>query len=128
MIQTNKKVIKNTIYNKKLNKLNSFAILFKDKNLETLKLSRITKSNFLKLNKNIFKDTIIPANVYFYNYKSLSDLEKVKNSIILIKHKNNYFYKDQIESLFLNTNISKLNNFLGFYKKFYYLLKSISVK
>lgn len=128
MIQTNKKVIKNTIYNKKLNKLNSFAILFKDKNLETLKLSRITKSNFLKLNENIFKDTIIPANVYFYNYKSLSDLEKVKNSIILIKHQNNYFYKDQIESLFLNTNISKLNNFLGFYKKFYYLLKSISVK
>lgn len=126
----NKKNIKNTISYKKINQLNSFAILLTNKIDTKLNLTRITRTHFIKLNNNIFSKTerTLPANIYFCEFKSLNDLEKLKNNIILVKYKNNYYFKNQINSLFFNNNIQQLNTFLGFYKKFYFILKTISSK
>lgn len=129
-ININKKNIKNIISYKKINQLKSFAILLNNKIETNINLSRITRTHFMKLNNSIFSKTnrTLPANIYFCEYKSLNDLEKLKDSIILIKYKNHYFYKNQLHSLFLTSNIQQLNNYLGFYKKFYFLLKTISSK
>lgn len=126
----NKKNIKNTISYKKISQLNSFAILLTDKIDTNLNLTRITRTHFIKLNNNIFSKTkrILPANIYFYDFNSLNDLEKLKNNIILVKYKNQYYFQNQLDSLLFNNNIQKINNFLGFYKKFYFILKTISSK
>lgn len=126
----NKKNIKNTISYKKISQLNSFAILLTDKIDTNLNLTRITRTHFIKLNNNIFSKTkrILPANIYFYNFNSLNDLEKLKNNIVLVKYKNQYYFKNQLDSLLFNNNIQQINNFLGFYKKFYFILKTISSK
>jgi|SRR5690606_1112935 len=126
----NKKNIKNTISYKKISQLNSFAILLTDKIDTNLNLTRITRTHFIKLNNNIFSKTkrILPANIYFYEFNSLNDLEKLKNNIILVKYKNQYYFQNQLDSLLFNNNIQKINNFLGFYKKFYFILKTISSK
>lgn len=123
----NKKQIKNVIYTKKINNLKNFAILFDLKN-DNLNLTRITRTQFLKLNKNIFFEKTLPANIYFYEYKSLNELEDLRESLILIKYNNNYFFENQINQLFFNNIVSLVNNKLGFYKKFYLLLKTISFK
>lgn len=126
----NKKNIKNTISYKKISQLNSFAILLTDKIDTNLNLTRITRTHFIKLNNNIFSKTkrILPANIYFYNFNSLNDLEKLKNNIVLVKYKNQYYFQNQLDSLLFNNNIQQINNFLGFYKKFYFILKTISSK
>lgn len=126
-MQINKKQVKNTISNKKINNLKNFAILFNPKN-NTLHLTRITRTQFLKLNRNVFLDKIIPANIYFFEYKTLDELTALKENIILVKYNSNYFFKNQIESLFFNNNLNRINNNLGFYKKFYLILKTISLK
>jgi len=125
-----KKQIKNIIYKKKINNLESFAILLKNsEGTNNNKLTRISRTPFLKLNENIFANKTLPANIYFYNYSNnFNDLIKRKNNIILAKFNSNYFYPKQIEFLILNNNISKINNLLGFYKKFYFILKTISCK
>lgn len=122
------KIIKNSIYIKKLNDLDSFVILFQDKNIKKLKKNKITKTQFLKWNQNIFQDKNIPANIYFYNFKTLDELEKIKENIILIKFKNNYFYKNQLKYLKLDQNITRINQVFSNYKKFFNILKTISVK
>lgn len=122
------KLIKNSIYIKKLHALDSFVILFQDKNIKKLKKNKITKTQFLKWNQNIFKDKNIPANIYFYNFKTLDELEKIKKNIILIKFKNNYFYKNQLKYLKLDQNITRINQFFSNYKKIFNILKTISVK
>lgn len=126
-MQINKKQVKNTISNKKINNLKNFAILFYPKN-NTLHLTRITRTQFLKLNRNVFLDKIIPANIYFFEYKTLDELTALKENIILVKYNSNYFFENQIESLFFNNNLNRINNNLGFYKKFYLILKTISLK
>jgi len=122
-----KKQIKNVISNKKIKNLKNFAILFNPKN-NNLHLTRITRTQFLKLNKNVFSDKVLPANIYFLEYKSLDELTVLKENIILVKYNNNYFFENQIESLFFNNNLTRINNHLGFYKKFYFILKTISLK
>lgn len=126
----NKKNIKNTISYKKINRLTSFAILLNDKVDTTLRLTRITRTQFIKVNSNIFpkNERVLPANIYFCEFKTLNELEKLKNNIILIKYKDHYFFKNQLNSLFLTNNIQQVNSFLGFYKKFYFILKTISSK
>lgn len=126
-----KKSIKNIIFNKRINKLKNFAILFNTKT-NTLHfnrhLNRIKRTKFLEINKKIFSDKNLPANIYFYEYESLNELNTIKENVILIKYKNNYFYKTQINSLILENNIAHINHILGFYKKFYFILKTISLK
>jgi hypothetical protein len=123
-----KKQIINIIYKKKINNLKSFAILFNSNEINSNKLTRISRTSFLKLNETIFTDKTLPANIYFYNYNNLTDLLKVKNNIILVKHNSSYFYPNQLEFLTLNNNMCKITNLLGFYKKFYFILKTISCK
>jgi hypothetical protein len=122
-----KKQIKNVISHKKINTLTNFAILFNPKN-NNLHLTRITRTHFLKLNKNVFSEKILPANIYFYEYKSLEDLHMFTANVILVKYNNNYFFENQIKSLFFANNLNRVNNNLGFYKKFYFILKTISLK
>ena len=123
----NKKYIKNTISSKKINNLKNFVILFDPKS-NNLPLTRITRTQFLNINKEIFSNKTLPANIYFYEYKTLNELNSLKENIILVKYKNNYFLKNQIDSLFFDKNINRINNNLGFYKKFYFILKTISLK
>ncbi len=126
----NKKQIKNTISYKKIAQLTSFAILLND-NVETnLSLTRVPRTHFVKLNNNIFLSTkrVLPANIYFCEFKTLNDLKKLKHNILLIKYNNYYFFQNQLNSLFFTNNIQQINNFLGFYKKFYFILKTISSK
>lgn len=126
----NKKYIKNTISYKKITQLTSFAILLNNKVDTNLSLTRIPRTHFIKLNSNIFIKTkqVLPANIYFCEFKTLNDLEKLNNNILLIKHNNHYFFKNQLKSLMLTNNIQQVNNILGFYKKFYFILKTISSK
>jgi len=126
----NKKYIKNTISYKKITQLTSFAILLNNKVDTNLSLTRIPRTHFIKLNSNIFIKTkqVLPANIYFCEFKTLNDLEKLNNNILLIKYNNHYFFKNQLKSLMLTNNIQQVNNILGFYKKFYFILKTISSK
>src|SRR5690554_6106971 len=124
-----KKIIKNAIYNKKLNSYKSFAIIFTSNNTNLYNLDRITKSQFLKNNENNFNSIkTIPANVYFYKYSSIEKLKSIKNNIILIKKNNQYYTKEQLNFLGVYNNIQKLYNNFTLYKKLYLLLKTISVK
>jgi hypothetical protein len=123
----NKKKIKNAISNKKINNLKNFAILFNPKK-NNLHVTRITRTQFLNLNRNVFSDKILPANIYFFEYKNLDELIAVRENIIIVKYNNNYFFENQIDSLFLNNNLTRITNNLGFYKKFYFILKTISLK
>src|SRR5690554_4543187 len=123
-----KKIIKNAIYNKKLNSYKSFAIIFTSNNTNLYNLDRITKSQFLKNNENNFNSLkTIPANVYFYKYNYIEKLKSIKNNIILKKN-NQYYTKEQLNFLGVYNNIQKLYNNFTLYKKLYLLLKTISVK
>jgi len=124
----NKKHIKRTISQKKINNLDSFVIVFKNKTTVAANLTRISRTQFLNLNPRIFSNKTLPANIYFYTFNTLNDLINIKNNIILIKFKTNYFYPNQLNSLLVEQNISKLSSFLGLYKKFYFILKTISDK
>lgn len=123
----NKKQIKSVIVHKKLNSLKNFALLFNTQK-NNLTLTRITRTQFLKMNKNIFDKKIVPANIYFYEYTSLDELNDFKENIILIKYNGNYFFENQIDSLIFNNIINRIHNNLSFYKKFYFILKTISLK
>lgn len=123
-----KKQIKIIISKKKINNLNSFAILVKSNEIYNKNITRISRAQFLKLNETTFFDKTLPANIYFYNYKNLTDLFKVKNNIILTKYNSIYFYPKQLDFLTLENSISKTTNLLGYYKKLYFILKTISCK
>ena len=121
-----KKSIKKVISQKKIKNLGSFAIIFKNNTL--IILARISRSQFLNLNEKTFLNKTLPSNIYFYNFGNLKELTPFLDNIILIKYNSQYFYPNQLDYLLLDKNLSKINSCLGFYKKFYTILKTISVK